>query len=79
MEDVIFSPKYFSSASSNDFSETAAGVPDIDECADFHLPLIHHCASVYSFTVQIFGCAVGLGEDRNAYTHVQLKNTQAFD
>ncbi len=54
-----------SSASSNDFS----GVLAVDECASFDvrcaLPLVHHCASVYSFTVSIFGRPVGLGEDRN--------------
>ncbi len=65
------------------FQRWAAGVLDVDECAACDvrcaLPLVHHCASVYSFTVEIYGRPVGLGEDRNAYTHVQLKNTQAFD
>ncbi len=54
-----------SSSASNDFS----GVLAVDECASFDvrcaLPLVHHCASVYSFTVSIFGRPVGLGEDRN--------------
>lgn len=64
------------------FQRLAAGVLDVDECAacDVHcaLPLVHHCASVYSFTVKIYGRPVGLGEDRNAYTHIQLKHTSLW-